>query len=121
MTDLTQSVPSSGHPEWEPTAEIGVIPETPEIAPELAEHVEVIERGEVQLPGPIDVGSHEGHPVTIQPVSPQQPNIVLPVTLADLAAGAKQPTASSFRWLVEWVKRIILKYPGRAVYRTNSL
>lgn len=102
------------------TAEIEVIPESPEISPELAEHVERVVHGEIQLPGPIDVGIHEGQPVSIHPAAPQQPNIILPITQSDFAAGATQPPANAWRWLVEWVKRIILKYPGRAVYRPNS-
>lgn len=98
--------------------EIEVIPESPEISPELAEHVEKVVRGEIQLPGPIEVGKHEGEDVTISPFTSQQPNIVLPVTQSDFQLGAKQPTSTAWRWLVEWVKRIILKNPERAVYRT---
>ncbi len=116
---------SSGHPEIKAgpvispeVGEIEVIPESPEISPELAEHVEKVVRGEIQLPGPIHVGKHEGEDVTISPFTPQQQNIVLPVTQSDFAAGARQPTSTAWRWLVEWVKRIILQNPGRAVYRT---
>lgn len=116
----------SGHPEINPgieptveqTAEIEVIPESPEISPELAEHVEKVVRGEIQLPGPIKVGKHKGEEVTISPFTPQQPNIVLPLSQSDFQLGAKQPTSSAWLWLVEWIKRIILKNPGRAVYRT---
>ncbi len=99
------------------SSEIEVIPESPEISPELAEHVERVVRGEIELPGPIEVGAHEGRPVTIQPSVSQQPNIVLPLTRADFTAGPGQPVSSSWRWLYEWVKRIILMMPGRAVYR----
>lgn len=108
-------------PELAPVAppEVEIIPDQPEIAPEIAEHVEAVTHGEIQLPGPIEVGTHEGQLVTIQPAAPQQPHIILPVTQSDFAAGATQPTTNAFRWLVEWVKRIILKYPGRAVYRSS--
>ncbi len=98
--------------------EIEVIPESPEISPELSEHFEKVVRGEIQLPGPIQVGKHEGEEVAISPFASQQPNIVLPVTQSDFQLGAKQPTSTAWRWLVEWVKRIILKNPGNAVYRT---
>lgn len=116
----------SGHPEINPMADhtleqkadIEVIPESPKISPELAEHVEKVVRGEIQLPGPIQVGKHEGEDVTISPFTPQQPNIVLPLSQSDFQLGAKQSTSSAWKWLVEWVKRIILKNPGRAVYRT---
>lgn len=116
----------SGHPEINPGAgstvehktDIEVIPESPEISPELAEHVEKVVRGEIQLPGPLEVGKHKGENVTISPFTPQQPNIVLPVTQSDFQQGSSQPTSTAWRWLVEWVKRIILKNPGRAVYRT---
>lgn len=121
-----QPLVSGGHPEINPLtehtaeqkADIEVIPESPEISPELAEHVEKVVRGEIQLPGPIQVGKHEGEDVTISPFTPQQPNIVLPLSQSDFQLGAKQPVSSAWKWLVEWVKRIILKNPGRAVYRT---
>lgn len=119
-----QPAVSAGHPEIKagPAAspevgEIEVVPESPEISPELAEHVERVVRGEIELPGPIEAGTHEGQPVTIQPAAPQQPNIVLPLTRADFTAGPGQPVSSSWRWLYEFVKRIILMFPGRAVYR----
>lgn len=119
----------SGHPEVksdtsiphesgiELVSDVEVIPEAPKIPPELEEHVEAVTRGEIQLPGPIEAGIHEGQPVTIQPAAQQQPRIVLPISKSDFAGGSAQPTSTSWRWLVEWVKRIILKYPGRAVYQ----
>ena len=97
--------------------EIEIIPDAAEVSPELAEHVEAVERGEVHLPGPINAGIHEGQQVTIQPAISQQPNIILPLTQDDFVAGAKKPVSSSFRWLHEFVKRIILMMPGRTVYR----
>ncbi|MBI2310129.1 hypothetical protein HYU89_04515 [Candidatus Collierbacteria bacterium] len=120
-----QSSVSSGHPEINPgtepaveqKADIEVIPESPEISPELAEHVEKVVRGEIQLPGPIEVGKHKGENVTISPFTPQQPNIVLPVTQSDFQQGAKQPTSAAWRWLYEWVRRVILMAPGRTLYR----
>lgn len=124
--DSPQPLVSSGHPEISPLtehtseqkADIEIIPESPEISPELAEHVEKVVRGEIQLPGPIQVGKHEGEDVTVSPFTPQQPNIVLPLSQSDFQLGAKQPTSTAWKWLVEWVKRIILKNPGRVVYRT---
>lgn len=116
---------SMGHPEVGPIgnhfeigmpSEIEVIPETPEVSAELAEHVEAVEQGEVKLPEPMPVAP---------PTSPQvvtavraAPSIVLPVTQNDMAQGAKQPITSSWRWLIEWVTWIIKKNPGRVLYRT---
>lgn len=126
--DLVQSalpVSPSGTPEIRASftntesAEIGIIPETPEISPELEEHIQAVQRGEIELPGPIEVGTHEGQPVTIQSSAPQQPNIVLPLTQNDLQLGKKQPINTAFRWLAEWMVWLIKKYPGRAVYRTE--
>ena len=124
-TSLTMASGPSGNPEIKAgpalspeVGEIEVIPESPEISPELAEHVEKVVRGEIQLPGPIEVGKHEGEDVSISPFTPQQPNIVLPLTQSDFQLGAKQPVSSAWLWLVEWVKRIILQNPGRAVYRS---
>lgn len=99
--------------------EIEIIPETPEISPELKEHIQAVQKGEIELPGPIEAGTHEGQPVTIQSSAPQQPNIILPITKSDLQSGKKQPISTAFRWLTEWVAWLIKKYPGRAIYRTE--
>lgn len=115
--DSTHPEVKAGPVKPETAAEIEVWPETPEISPEIAEHVERVTKGEIELPGPIEVGDYEGRRVTVQPAAPQQPNIVLPVTQDDFQTGQTQPVTSAFRWLVEWVKWIIKKYPGRAVYR----
>lgn len=124
-TTRNPQLASTGHPEIKvgpaispETAEIEVIPESPEISPELAEHVDRVVRGEIELPGPIEVGVHEGQPVSIQPAAPQQPNIILPLTRAGFAAGPKQPISSSWRWLYEWVRRVILMFPGRTMYNS---
>lgn len=101
------------------SAEIEIIPETPEISPELEEHIRAVQKGEIELPGPIEVGTHEGQPVSIQPSAHQQPNIILPLTKNDLQLGKKQPVGAAFRWLAEWVAWLIKKYPGRAIYRTE--
>jgi len=123
-TKVGPSQTISGHPEIKAgpvispeVGEIEVIPESPEISPELAEHVEKVVRGEIQLPGPIEVGKHKGENVTISPFTPQQPNIVLPMTQSDFQQGAKQPTSAAWRWLYEWVRRVILMAPGRTLYR----
>lgn len=117
-----QTTAAGGHPEVEGskeiTAPIEIIPEQPEISPELQEHIEAVQHGEIQLPGPIDVGTHEGQQVTISPAAPQQPNIVLPLTQSDFVTGQKQPMTSSWRWLYEFVKRIILMMPGRTMYNS---
>lgn len=116
------SVSVGGHPEIQRVPEqhipVEVIPDQPEVAAEIAEHVEAVQHGEIELPGPIDVGKVAGQPTSIQPSTPQQSRIVLPVNQADFTAGQKQKVSTSWRWLVEWVKRIILKYPNKAVYRS---
>lgn len=123
---VNQQPLSSGHPEIKTgapvspeTGKIEVIPESPKISPELEEHVERVQRGEVELPGPIDVGEYEGQTVTISPAAPQAPNIVLPLTRPDFALGAKKPISSSWRWLSEWIRRIIFQMPDRTVYRSE--
>ncbi len=116
--EVETAKPGPGLEAGKETAEIEVIPESPEISPELAEHVERVVRGEVELPGHIEVGDHEDRPVTIQPSASQQPNIVLPLTRSDFTAGPKQPVSSSWRWLYEFVKRIVLMFPGRTIYKS---
>lgn len=118
---------SVGHPEVAPgnhfeigpVSEIEIIPETPEVSAELAEHVEAVERQEITLPEPIDAGVMAmPMPLAGAPTLPKAPNIILPVTKTDFQAGAKQPVNSSWRWLVEWVKWIIKKHPGQVLYRS---
>lgn len=98
-------------------AEIEIIPETPEISAEVAEHVEAVERGEIQLPEPIVTPQAMPTPGAAPTVTPVL-NIILPVTRDDFQAGAKKPVSTSWRWLVEWVHWIIKKHPGRVLYRT---
>lgn len=120
---------SLGHPEMGPVnhapieagpsipAEIEVIPETPEVSAEVAEHVEAVERGEIQLPEPVVTLQAMPTPGAVPTVA-SIPNIILPVTRDDFQAGAKKPVSTSWRWLVEWVHWIIKKHPGRVLYRT---
>lgn len=129
--NLSAGVSSGGHPEAKAdsaitpeapvkTTEVEIVSDAMEVSPELAEHVKEVESGEIQLPGPINVGIHQGQPVMIQPTAPQQPNIILPLTQDDFIAGTKQPVSSSWRWLSEFVKRIILMMPGRTIYRSAN-
>lgn len=111
--------PVAETPKQAESAEIEIIPETPEVSPELVEHVQAVQRGEIQLPGPIDVGTHKGQSLSIQPSAPQQPNIVLPLTKNGIQVGQKKPVSSAFRWLTEWVKWLIKKYPGRVLYKSE--
>lgn len=120
---------SIGHPEMGPVnhapieagpampAEIEIIPETPEVSAEVAEHVEAVERGEIQLPEPVVTPQAMPTPGAVPAVA-SIPNIILPVTRDDFQVGAKKPVSTSWRWLVEWVTWIIKKHPGRVLYRT---
>ena len=120
---------SIGHPEMGPVnhapieagpsvpAEIEVIPEMPEVSAEVAEHVEAVERGEIQLPEPVVMPQAMPAPGAILTTTPVH-NIIWPVTRDDFQAGAKKPVSTSWRWLVEWVSWIIKKHPGRVLYRS---
>lgn len=120
---------SFGHPEMGPAnhtpsevgpavpTEIEIIPETPEVSAEVAEHVEAVERGEIRLPEPVVTPQAMPTP-GVTTVATPVPNIILPVTRDDFQAGAKKPVSTSWRWLVEWVRWIIKKHPGRVLYRT---
>lgn len=112
--EIKANVTSETKPE---TGEVEVIETIPEVPPELAEHVEKVIQGEVELPGPLDVGTYEGQPVTIKPSAPQQPNIILPLTEQDFTAKKKTKITDAFTWLWLFVKRIIQMYPGRTLYR----
>lgn len=103
------------------TAEIEVLPDSPEISPELQEHVQAVQKGEIELPGPIDVGIHEGQPVSIQPTSPQEPNIILPLTKGEYLDAHKKRSSVSYAlsWIKTFTEWIIKKYPGRTLYRSE--
>jgi len=86
-----------------------------EVGPEVRDWLTELETGEeIQLPQPVtdDTGQ-----ILIKPAAPQQPKIVLPLDEPTYITGFKKTVYDSIRWLVEWIKRIVLMFPERAVFR----
>lgn len=48
---------------------------------------------------------------------PSRPVIVLPITQEEEQEGAKKPTKFSFRWLVEFSRKIVKMFTGKVIYR----
>jgi len=46
-----------------------------------------------------------------------KPKISLPLNQQGMKKAKKQPVADAVRWLYEWCKRIILKFPKRVVFQ----
>lgn len=92
-----------------------VVERKPEIGPEVKDWLTELETGaEIQLPRPV---TDQTGQVLVQPAAPQQPKVVLPLDEPTYVAGFKKTVYDSLRWLVEWIKRIILMFPERAVFK----
>lgn len=95
--------------------EFPVVERKGEVGPEVKDWLTELETGEeIQLPQPVTDDS--GMPI-VKPFTPQKPQIILPLDEPTFQAGFKQSVASSFRWLVEWVKRVLLLVPERTEFK----
>lgn len=90
-----------------------------EVGPEVKDWLTKLETGEeVQLPQPIT--DDQTGQALVKPAAPQEPKIVLPLDEQSYVAGFKKTVYDSIRWLVEWIRRIILMFPERAVFKVKS-
>ena len=97
--------------EWHP-----VIERRGEVGPEIKDWLAELETGEeIQLPQPV-TDDRTGQ-VLVKPTTPQRPKIVLPLDKISYIAGFKKTVQDSLRWLTEWVKRMIMMFPERAIFR----
>jgi hypothetical protein len=92
-----------------------VVERKAEIGPAVKDWLTELETGEeIQLPQPV---TDKGGQVLVKPASPQQPKIVLPLDEPTYKIGFTKTVHDSIRWLVEWIKRVILMFPERAVFK----
>ena len=92
-----------------------IVERKPEVGPEVKDWLTKLETGEeIQLPSPVTDTFGQ---VLVKPAAPQKPKIVLPLDEPTYVAGFKKSVYDSIRWLVEWIKRVILMFPERAVFR----
>ena len=92
-----------------------VVERKPELGLEVKDWLTELETGEeIQLPQPVTDTTGQ---VLVKPAAPQKPKIVLPLDEPTYTVGFKKTVYDSIRWLVEWIKRIIMMFPERAVFR----
>ena len=92
-----------------------VVERKAEVEPGVKDWLTQLETGEeIQLPQPV---RDQGGQVLVKPIAPQQPKIILPLDNQAYLAGFKKTVADSVRWLVEWMKRVILIFPDRVVFK----
>ena len=87
-----------------------------EIGPEVKDWLTELETGaDIQLPKPVT--DDKTGQVLVKPAAPQKPKIVLPLDEPSYTGGFTKTVYDSIRWLVEWIRRIILMFPERTVFR----
>lgn len=85
----------------------------PEIEKELEPYLEKIEKEQfLQKTITDDYGQ-----ALVSAPSPQQPNIVLPISQNQYNIGLTQKVTESVRWLAEWCKRLVKIFGNRIVFR----
>jgi hypothetical protein len=86
-----------------------------QLPPETKEWVEEKEFAhEITLPGPV---KDEYDQILLKSARATRPNIKLPLNNTGMQKAKKHPVVHAVRWLYEWCKRIILKFPGRVVFQ----
>ena len=100
---------------WE-TEKYPIVERRSEVGPEVKDWLTELETGEeIQLPQPVT--DYRTGQVLVEPTTPQKPKISLPLDKTSYVAGFKKTVQDSLRWLAEWVKRTIMMFPERAVFR----
>lgn len=85
----------------------------PKIEKEVEDYIEKVEK-EAELSKPIT--DNYGQPLISAP-SPQQPQIVLPMTQNQYLFGLKQKITESVRWLAVWCGRLLKIFGARITFR----
>lgn len=96
-----------------PVVETQVIPEVP---PDI-EKVEAVAGTEATLPKPV---TDDAGQVLVSPAAPQQVNITLPLTEAELERALHLKVINSLRWLAEWTARMLKKTKSKFVYQLKG-
>jgi len=95
--------------------EFPVIERKAEVEPEIKDWLTELETGqEIQLPQKV---TDDAGQVMVKPATPQKPQIILPLDELTFQTGFKQNVANSIRWLVEWMKRVLLLAPERTTFK----
>lgn len=87
------------------------------VPPEAEPYLQKIEK-ELRVIKPVRDGWGR---ILAQPPTPKKVKITLPITKRQYLAGFHQPLVSSWRWLVEWIKRLLKIWPGGVVFREAKI
>ena len=98
-----------------PVVETGIT--TPEVSAE-AQHIEVVTGEEIVLPQKvIDENTQEE---LVTNTAPQQVTIKLPLTGQQMDQALHLKIVYSFRWLAEWMKRLLKIFGSKFIYRIGD-
>jgi hypothetical protein len=89
---------------------------TPEISPELSEYMQHVENHANQEAQEIVVAEDQQQ-VPLASHYPKQSVVVLPVSVDQDKQGGKKSPKHSFRWLVEWSRKLMKIFSGKIIYR----
>lgn len=95
---------------------VGEILTTPDVTPET-QHMEAITGEEITLPQPITDDTNQ---VVMDNAVPQQVVVKLPLTGQQMDQALHLKIIYSFRWLAEWMKRVLKIVSGKFTYRIAS-
>lgn len=89
---------------------------SPELPVEVESYLQSVEKNQDQALEEIVIADGTTQPSVAHPPI-KKPVIVLPITAEEEKSGQKKPLHWSFRWLVEWSKKIMKMFSGEVVYR----
>jgi len=95
---------------------VGEILTKPDITPET-QHMEAIIGEEITLPQPITDDTSQ---VIMDNTTPQQVTIKLPLTGQQMDQALHLKIIYSFRWLAEWMKRLLKIFGSKFVYKVST-
>ena len=95
---------------------VGEILTKPDITPET-QHMEVVIGEEITLPQPITDDTSQ---VIMDNATPQQVTIKLPLTGQQMDQALHLKIVYSFRWLAEWMKRLLKIFGSKFIYRIGD-
>jgi hypothetical protein len=95
---------------------VGEILTSPDITPET-QHMEAVIAEEITLPQPITDDTSQ---VIMDNAAPQQVTIKLPLTGQQMDQALHLKVIYSFRWLAEWMKRLLKIFGSKFLYRTGD-
>jgi hypothetical protein len=88
---------------------------SPELSPEVEAYLQEVQQLKNQVPQEI-VLADDGQTISSKPHI-AQPVIVLPINEQEEQEGSKKNPTFSFRWLVEFSRKLMKAFDGKVIYR----